>query len=133
MLQILWRPSRLVAGALVLLGVFGALGAWASDMPREVAAVVAVASTALGLLRAHRERHRPPRVLTVDPAGVATLDGARLATLDLHWRGPIAFVVGRDDAGCVHRLAFWPDVLDAGGRRALRLASTARNTPAVAG
>lgn len=128
-----WRPSRYVAGALCAFGVLGALGAWASDLPRDLAVMLGVAASTLGVLGARRETRRPPRVLGIEPAGVGTLDGLRLASLDIHWRGPIAFLVARDDAGRMHRLAFWPDVLDAEGRRALRRMSTAQHTPAVAG
>ncbi|WP_231734445.1 hypothetical protein [Noviluteimonas gilva] len=41
----------------------------------------------------------------------------------VHWRGTLAFLRARDAQGRTHRLAFWPDTLDARGRRALRLAS----------
>ena len=128
-----WRPSRCVAGALCAFGVLGALGAWASDLPRDLAVMLGVAASTLGVLGARRETRRPPRVLAIDPAGVGALDGMRLASFDLHWRGPLAFLAARDDAGRMHRLAFWPDVLDAEGRRALRLVSTFPHTPAVAG
>jgi toxin CptA len=128
-----WRPSRCVAVTLCAFGLLGALGAWASDLPRDLAAMLGVAASTLGVLGARRETRRPPRVFAIDPAGVGSLDGVRLAGFDLHWRGPLAFLVARDDAGRAHRLAFWPDVLDAEGRRVLRLVSTAHHTPAVAG
>jgi len=97
-----WRPSRCVVSALIALGLLGAAGLLLCDLPTRYAVPSAAAALLLGIARAVRERRRPP--LRVDAA-----------ELDLHWRGPLAFDRRKG-------LSWWPDTLDAAGRRALRLA-----------
>jgi len=99
-----WRPSWWVVGAHLAFGVFGGIGVVASAVPRDLAIPGAAAAILSGVLQALREGRRPARTL-------------RVAELDLHWRGPLAF-----DAR--HGLSWWPDTLDARGRRQLRLAAS---------
>lgn len=82
-------------------------------------ALAALAWSAWSALREHR---RAARVFVIQPDAGATLDGMQLQHLHVHWRGALAFVCARDIQDRRHRLAFWPDTLDARGRRALRLA-----------
>ena len=101
-----WRPSRCVVFALIALGLLGAAGLLLCDLPARYAVPSAAAALALGIAGAVRERRRPP--LRVDAA-----------ELDLQWRGPLAFDRRKG-------LSWWPDTLDAAGRRTLRLAVHAR-------
>jgi len=119
--RIAWRPSSWMIGALAMLGVLAALGLLASDLPRAWASPCAALACAAGCLQARHEARRAHRMLVIDSAG-ATLDGESLAQLVLRWRGPCAFLAARGKAGRIHRLAWWPDTLDAAARRALRLA-----------
>ncbi|BCT93502.1 hypothetical protein LYSHEL_25260 [Lysobacter helvus] len=99
-----WRPSWWVVGAHLVFGVFGGIGLVASALPRDLAIPGACVALLAGALRALRERRRPARTL-------------RIAELDLHWRGPLAFDTR-------HGLSWWPDTLAARGRRAMRLAAS---------
>jgi toxin CptA len=49
--------------------------------------------------------------------------GERTDAAELRWRGPLAFLAWRDRDRRCHRLAWWPDMLSAAGRRELRLAA----------
>ena len=113
-------------GALAMLGVLAALGLLASDLPRAWASPCAALACAAGCLQARHEARRAHRMLVIDSAG-ATLDGDAVAQLALRWRGPCAFLAARGKAGRIHRLAWWPDTLDAAGRRTLRLAVAAHS------
>jgi toxin CptA len=105
-ITVAWRPSCWVVAAQLAFGVFGAIGLVVSALPRGVAVPGAVVALLAGVLQAIRHAGRPPRLV-------------RAAELDLHWRGPLAFDVR-------HGLSWWPDTLDARGRRALRLATSRR-------
>jgi len=106
--------------------MLGAFGALASDLPAAWAGPIGMATASVGCLQAWREARRTRRTLAIDSAGM-TLDGRPLRQVMLRWRGPLAFLWARDLAGRVHRLAWWPDTLDAAGRRALRLAVAAHS------
>jgi hypothetical protein len=101
-------------------------------MPPPWRALAAVASVAWGLALSAREHRRPPKVFGVSPDGAMTLDATPLARCKVHWRGRLAFVTAHDVEGRVHRLAFWPDTLDARGRRRLRLAVDGTEPPPTA-
>lgn len=101
-----WRPSRCVVFSQIALGLLGAAGLLLCDLPTRYAVPSAAAALLLGIAGAVRERRRPP--LRIDAT-----------ELDLHWRGPLAF--DRRTG-----LSWWPDTLDAAGRRTLRLAVHAR-------
>lgn len=118
-----WQPSRLLSALLVLLGVLAATAVFASELPTAAAACLAAAALLHGLRLAARERGRAcVRVVWDGRSGRVSVDDAPAADGRLHWRGPLALLRWRDAQGRVRRLAFWPDVLDAGQRRALRLA-----------
>ena len=119
-----WRPSRLLAAALVLLGLLSGWAVLASEMPRGAAACLATAALLQGLRSAARERGRAPVWIAWDGGtGIVSVDGLVVQGAELHWRGPLAFLRCRDARGRVRRLAFWPDTLDRQQRRALRLAA----------
>jgi hypothetical protein len=102
--SVIWRPSGWVVCAHLLFGVLGGVGLVASGLPRDLAIPGACVAILAGMLRAVREHGQPARTLC-------------LAELDLHWRGPLAF-----DART--GLSWWPDALDARGRRSFRLAAS---------
>ena len=118
--RIAWRPSRWERGGVLLLGVCAAAGAWGSDLAGPWPQAVAGMAALLALAQAHRACRRRVRRLVI--ADGATLDGVRLATCRVAWRGPLAFVQARDVNGRVHRFAWWPDTLSRSRRRLLRLA-----------
>ena len=108
---------------LIALGPLGALAIHVSGMPGMFQRPLAVCACLAAIVCAYREHRRPPRVFIVRSDASATLDAMPLTNHHVHWRGTLAFLRARDAQGRVHRLAFWPDTLDARGRRALRLAS----------
>ena len=122
-----WRPSGLLAAALLTLGLLAAASLLASEAPRFAAWPSALAASAYGGWLARRELRRPARGLTIPMAdSPATLDDAPMADFHMQWRGPLAFVQWRDAQGRRRRMQFWPDTLSAPARRELRLAMIAR-------
>ena len=125
-----WRPSRLLAGVLIALGMLGAVSVLMSALPASAAWLLAAASLIEGARLARRELASPPRTLLWPIGATPSLDREPMHDPQLHWRGPLAFLAWRDGSGRRRRLVWWPDTLDAAGRRELRLA--AMGTPAVA-
>ena len=119
-----WRPSRLLATLLIVMGLLGAAAALASEAPRGAAWLLAAASVLHGMHASRRERARPPRHVVWDGhAGLVLRDGVAVDAARLAWRGPLACVSWRGVDARRQRLLFWPDVLDARQRRELRLAA----------
>lgn len=121
-----WRPSRLQAGAhlVVLLAAPGLLAA--SDLPRQGFWPALLAVWAIGLLQLIHAWRRPRRVVLLSPLPEPLLlDGQPLCAPHLRVRGPWLQLQGR--AGRRQCLLFWPDVLDRAQRRELRLAVAARS------
>ncbi len=117
-----WRPSRWVIAALCLLSALAPFAVLASEMPRMTAWPLACVAAIAGLRAALREARKPPRHFEI-PAGQgrALLDGTPLAEAVLSWRGPLAFLRWRDEAGRRGRLSWWPDTLPPAQRRVLKL------------
>jgi toxin CptA len=122
-----WRPSRLLVAAQWMLGVLAAASIVASEMPRAWAWPAALVALAWGGWTARRESRRAPQAWVWPGQGAVTVDDLAVEEVALHWRGPLAFVRWRDHAGRVRRSSWWPDTLDAGSRRELRLAALARS------
>lgn len=120
------------------LAILAPLSLLASDLPRAWAWPLAALACGWAIRDARRQRLLPPRRLLI-PAGrgAATCDGGRIDALQVDWRGPLAFLQWRDGDGRRQRAAFWPDTLDAGMRRELRVAmmrrDAARETASMAG
>ena len=129
--RLTWRPSRWVVALLVAMGPVGGLAILVSDMPAAFRLPLAACACLWAIKCAYREHRRPARVFIVRSDASATLDAMPLTHHHVHWRGPLAFLRARDADGHVHRLAFWPDTLDARGRRALRLASPGAAGPRI--
>jgi toxin CptA len=90
--------------------------------------LLACAAVGIAGLQGMRGWRRPVRWLVVSQEAV--LDDVPLERVRLRWRGSLAFFQARDATGRTHRLAWWPDTLDATGRRALRLAIDGLQHPA---
>ena len=130
-------PSRLLAAALILLGALGAFAVLLSEMPALAAWPVALASMGQGVWAARRELRRAVcRIVVPHSPLPATLDGTDMASLEVHWRGPLATLAWREAGGRRRRLHGWPDTLRRPARRELRLALAARGpvgaSPSVA-
>jgi toxin CptA len=112
----------------VVIGAIAAGSLVLTDLPAHAA--VALGATCVGASAWHAWRDlcaapgllvlrgEPGAATWVDPGGET-----ELADLTVRWRGTLATVVGRDPAGKLRRLAWWPDTLPAPARRALRLAA----------
>ena len=122
-----WRPSAVLCGALIALGLLAGLSLLASDLPDGLAWPMAAASPAWGAWLARREWRRSPRSLAWRTDGTMFVDGERVDAAELHWRGPLAFLSWRA-GNRIRRLVWWPDTLTAAQRRELRLAAVARST-----
>lgn len=124
-----WRPSRLHASVLALLGLLAAAAVWMSALPGAIAVVAAVAAVALGFRLARREALRAPCELWLRPAdasarlnfpgGPQSWTGVRIRL-----RGPLVGLSGVDGKGRRHRLHWWPDTLSRRDRRRFRLAAS---------
>ena len=121
--RLTWRPSRWVVAMLIAMGPLGGMALLVSDVHGASRLPFVACACLWASICAYREHRRPPRVFIIRSDGSATLDAMPLTNHHVHWRGTLAFLRARDAHGRVHRLAFWPDTLDARGRRALRLAS----------
>ena len=119
-----WRPSAVLCGALIALGLLAGLSLLASDLPDGLAWPMAAASPAWGAWLARREWRRSPRSLAWRTDGTMFVDGERVDAAELHWRGPLAFLSWRA-GNRIRRLVWWPDTLTAAQRRELRLAAGA--------
>lgn len=122
-----WRPSRLLVVALVVLALTAAGAVSASALPSPWRGVLAALVALHGLLAARREAGRPACTVTLAGAGAlvvtAGADAARLQGVSIDFRGPLVRLQGRDRRGRTIRLLWWPDTLDADGRRRLRRAA----------
>ena len=122
----------------MILAVLAGVSLLGSDLPRAWAWLLAAFALLLGVHDARRYLRRPPMQWVV-PAGRGAVqcDGLAVHDLRVAWRGPLAFLRWRDADRRVRRLAFWPDRLDAGARRELKLAmqrrEAAAGSPSMAG
>lgn len=134
-----WRPSRMLAGALLSLGLLAAMAFWWSDLVRPVAALAGLLAIAEGARLARRHLAMPTlEVEWSGPGRCAVLNFPdRAQVLDrvrVDFRGPLARLSGRDRSGRWQRWQWWPDTLPRAARRSLRLAalrapSTERTPP----
>ncbi len=124
-----WRPSRALAGALMLLGVLAASALGLSALPRAAALLSSAGCVLIGATSARRHL-RLPEVHIVwpgrgEPALITSAgDTQQLASVSLHLRGPIAVLTGRDAGGRKRRWVWFPDTLPSADRRALRLVAS---------
>jgi toxin CptA len=120
-----WKPSAVLRGALIALGLLAGLSLLASDLPHAFAWPAAFVAVVWGAWRARRESRHEPLGICWRADGALLVEGERMDAAELQWRGPLAFLAWRDARGIRHRLAWWPDTLPAPRRRELRLAAAA--------
>ena len=134
--RIEWRPSRWLTGSLVGLALMAPVAVAASELPLGAACLLGAAALLHGLARAHSEWRRPGRSLLFTADGRLLVDDREVSGMQLHWRGPLAFMAFEDADRHRVRLAWWPDTLPPRRRRELRLAvdrlPAARAGPSVA-
>ena len=120
-----WRPSRLQAAAqlAVLLATPWLLRA--TELPPRLLMPAVLLAWGIGVAELVW-RQRRPRVQVLLPASPEPLQvaGQDVEAPQLVVRGPWLLLLWREDRR--RRLLFWPDVLDPGQRRELRLAVAAR-------
>ncbi len=116
------RPSRALAGVMLMLAVLVPWAALSSDLPARVGGIVAVLAVCLAVGLAVRELRRTAQAVVIDASGAAAIDGQAVEALRIDWRGTLGFVSWRDAAGRIHRRSLWPDTLSPALRRELRLA-----------
>ena len=123
-----WRPSRMLAGALVMLGFAAAASLALSAAPWFLALPAALLAIAHGLGLARRELRRPALVMAWSGSnGELSLElvGHRESWCKARavFRGGLVTVTGIDGVGRRQRLHWWPDTLPADSRRRFRLAT----------
>ena len=129
-----WRPSRWRAACVALAAMLAAVGLAASALPPDAGLAGGLGCLAWSLFRVHRDLRQAP-LLVAWPGEGAPAELLReagplvLDPVNVRWRGTLATLEGRDPAGKLRRLAWWPDTLPPPARRALRLASDRRGAP----
>jgi toxin CptA len=120
--RIEWRPSRWLLAALALIAMLAVVAILASEMPRALAWPLCAVAVVGGAWTLRREAQRKPRELVFAGDGLLRIDDEPVTSVQVHWRGPLAFVQWKRGDGRVERLSFWPDTLLPAQRRELRLA-----------
>jgi toxin CptA len=126
--RLVWRRSRWLPTGLCLLAIAAIAATWLSDLPQVACIVTSAVVTAYAGWLLHRESKRPDCILT--HSGDATewrvecLGRAEtLRHVAASFRGGLVVLTLADSGGKLRRYVWWPDTLDARGRRALRLAT----------
>ncbi|WP_447899908.1 hypothetical protein [Stenotrophomonas sepilia] len=122
-----WRPSRLQAAAQLAVLLAAPWLLRASDLPARLLMPALLLAWGVGLAEL-AWRQRRPRVQVLLPPLPEALQvaGRDVDTPRLVVRGPWLLLLWREDRRR-RRLLFWPDVLDSGQRRELRLAVATRS------
>jgi len=128
-----WRRSRWLPVALCVLAVAAIAASWLSDMPRIACGFCSALVLAYAGWVLHREAHRPDCVLSWlggDAPWQVEHDGRTesMRHVGASFRGGLVALTLADDANKRRRYLWWPDTLDARGRRALRLAMRVEET-----
>lgn len=143
--RLAWRRSPLLLATLVVLAVLAAISPWLSNLPTMWCALVDGAVVAFAAFTLWRQFRRAPVELVWaggDAPWQVVGDGKSRSMhhVEASLRGPIAALTLANAASARRqRFVWWPDTLDAAGRRSLRLALAsraaamrARNHPAQA-
>ena len=122
-----WRRSRWLPVALCVLASAAIAALWLSDMPRLACGIGSFLVLAYVGWLLHREAHRSDCVLSWlggDAPWQVECDGhaESLRHGSANFRGGLVALTLVDADNKLHRYLWWPDTLDARGRRALRLA-----------
>ncbi|WP_343229512.1 hypothetical protein [uncultured Stenotrophomonas sp.] len=122
-----WRPSRLQAVAQLVVLLAAPWLLHASDLPPRLMIPAVLLAWAVGLAEGLWRLRRPRQGVLLPPAPAPLqVAGQDIDTPQLVVRGPWLLLLWREDRRR-RRLLFWPDVLDSGQRRELRLAVAARS------
>lgn len=147
-----WRPSRWLLAGMVLLALLAIASLWLSALPVWACVVASAVIVAYAGVRLRHEMRREPVVIAwaggdapvmveagvVEPGGAqheVEEQGARSAEFRfaaLNFRAGLVVMSLTDQRGRRSRRVWWPDTLDARGRRALRLAASTRRDPFLA-
>jgi toxin CptA len=116
--------------ALALMGVLAGLCLPMSALTPALAWPLAFLLPAYAAWCARRDWRVPAATLVwrLGAAEARLLQDGRdtaLAELTVRWRGPLATLGARDEAGKLRRLSWWPDTLPPPARRTLRLLAEA--------
>ena len=122
-----WRRSRWLPVALCVLAVAAIIALWLSDIPRLACGIGSALVLAHAGWLLHREAHRPDCVLSWiggEAPWQVECDGRveSLRFVGANLRGGLVVLTLADADDNPRRFVWWPDTLDARGRRALRLA-----------
>ncbi|MEO5596914.1 MAG: hypothetical protein ABIQ97_07185 [Lysobacteraceae bacterium] len=121
-----WRPSRWRAFALLTLGALSMVSLWLSALPWWGVLIAGVLLLAYMFIVIRTDARRAPVQLAWagGAAPVMLIRGNQAEEhmfVDLHARGGLVVLTLKDCDGRKQRWVWWPDTLDAAGRRALRL------------
>lgn len=128
-----WRPSRWLTAALWSLALLAPLSLWASGLPGGMGWPLALCAAGGAIWSALRHSRAVPLSIVVPAEGDVTVAGQAVEGFEVIWRGALAFLYWRDEAGRARHLALWPDVLAPATRRELRLVMAARAAGRIAG
>ncbi len=128
-----WRRSHWLPVALCVLVAAAIAALWLSALPLAVCGVGSVLMLAYAGWLLRREARRPRCVLSWPGGDVpwqVECDGrsASLHHVAASFRGGLVVLALADSDGKLRRYVWWPDTLDARGRRALRLALRVKET-----
>ena len=128
--RLAWRRSRWLMAALCALGIAtcGSLGLSGLPAPACIGLGVAAAGWIAWLLWKEASQ-QAVELAWIGSEGAWRAECAgdvqALRHVGTTVRGSLAVLTLADDGGGIRRYVWWPDTLDAGGRRTLRLASMA--------
>ncbi len=124
-----WRPSRWRSAALLLLGALAIASLWMSALPWWGFLIASVSLLTYLFVVIRNDALRAP-VQLAWAGGAAPVMLIRepreqeCSFVALHSRGGLVVLTLRDADGQKQRWVWWPDTLDAAGRRALRLVAS---------
>ncbi len=152
-----WRPSRWLLVGMAVLALLAIASLWLSALPAPACIAGSAAIVVYALYRMRHEMRREPAVIAwaggdapvmvetgmpeadvVQPGVVqreVAEQGARsneFRFAALNFRAGLVVMSLTDQRGRRSRWVWWPDTLDARGRRALRLAASTRRDPLLA-
>ncbi len=128
-----WRRSRCLPAALCVLAVAAIAALWLSELPRFACGIGSASMLGYAGWLLYRELRRPDCVLAWlggDAPWQVEYDGRTesLRHVGASFRGGLVVLTLADASDALRRYAWWPDTLDARGRRALRLALRVKET-----
>lgn len=126
--DVVWRPSRYVRVALLVLPCAACFAIWLCSWPWQGCLVVSIAVMMTGLRQWWRHRCLPPIriLLPINPLFPVQINQVKIDHWQLHWHHHLVVFCWHCHCGRQQRLVFWPDTLPKSQWRELRLTATAR-------